>query len=154
MVATSAIRVRRTSTVLRFVFVMAVAVWLGTVVSFSFLVLPTIHGTSAPGDAARLLRRLFPRYYGACIVCGFIALASVSLARSSGLPTGEALRLAVPVAGGLLCSLLSQYVLLPRLHALPSSDDERYLRLHTISSMLNSTLLALLLLAVAGAVMR
>ena len=36
MVATSAIRVRRTSTVLRFVFVMAVAVWLGTVVSFSF----------------------------------------------------------------------------------------------------------------------
>jgi len=134
VVATSAIRVRRTSTVLRFVFVMAVAVWLGTVVSFSF--------------------RLFPRYYGACIVCGFIALASVSLARSSGLPTGEALRLAVPVAGGLLCSLLSQYVLLPRLRALPSSDDERYLRLHTISSMLNSTLLALLLLAVAGAVMR
>ncbi len=139
---------------LRLVFVMAVAVWLGTVVSFSYLVLPTIHRVSAPGDATRLLRRLFPRYYLAGIVCGFVALAAVSAARSGGLPVPEALRLALPVAGGLLCSLVSQYVLLPRLRALPSRDDERYLRLHTISSMLNSTVLALLLLAVAGAVMR
>ena len=66
----------------------------------------------------------------------------------------EALRLALPVTGGLLCSLVSQFVLLPRLRALQGRDDERYLRLHTFSSMLNSTLLALLLLAVAGAVMR
>lgn len=139
---------------LRFVFVMAVAVWLGTVVCFSFVVLPTIHRVSAPGDATRLLRQLFPRYYLATIICGFIALGAVSFARSSGLPVSEALRLALPVAGGLLCSLISQYVILPRLRALPSRDDERYLRLHTISSMLNSTMLALLLLAVAGAVMR
>ena len=55
---------------------------------------------------------------------------------------------------GLLCSLASQYVLLPRLRAIPSRDDERYLRLHTVSSMLNTTVLALLFLAVAGAVMR
>jgi hypothetical protein len=146
--------VRKTAAVLRFVFVMAVAVWLGTVVSFSFVVLPAIHRVSERGDAARLLRHLFPRYYLACIVCGFVALASVSAARSAGLPIAEALRLALPVAGGLVCSLVSQYVLLPRLRALPSRDDERYLRLHTLSSMLNSTVLALLLLAVAGAVMR
>lgn len=135
-------------------FVMAVAVWLGTVVCFSFVVLPTIHRVSAPGDATRLLRQLFPRYYLATIVCGFVALGAVSFARSNGLPVSEALRLALPVAGGLLCSLISRYVVLPRLRALPSRDDERYLRLHTISSMLNSTTLALLLLAVAGAVMR
>jgi hypothetical protein len=140
--------------VLRFVFVMAVAIWLGTVVCFSFVVLPTIHRVSAPGDATRLLRRLFPRYYVAGIVCGFVALAAVSFAGRGGLPVPEALRLALPVAGGLLCSLVSQFVLLPRLRALPSRDDERYLRLHTLSSMLNSTILALLLLAVAGAVMR
>ena len=140
---------------LRFVFVMAVAVWLGTVVCFSFVVLPTIHRVSAPGDATtRLLRQLFPRYYLAGIVCGFVALGAVSFARSGGLPVPEALRLALPVTGGLLCSLASQYVLLPRLRALPSRDDERYVRLHAISSMLNSTVLALLLLAVAGAVMR
>jgi hypothetical protein len=140
--------------VLRFVFVMAVAVWLGTVVCFSFVVLPTIHRVSAPGDASRLLRQLFPRYHIAGIACGFVALSAVSFARSVGLPVPEALRLALPVAGGLLCSLASQYVLLPRLRAIPSRDDERYLRLHAISSMLNSTVLALLLLAVAGAVLR
>ncbi len=139
---------------LRFVFVMAVAVWLGTVVSFSFVVLPTIHRVSAPGDATRLLRQLFPRYYWAGIICGFVALATVSFARTGGLPIAAALRLALPVAGGLVCSLVSQYVVLPRLRALPSRDDERYARLHAVSSMLNSTVLALLLLAVAGAVMR
>jgi Domain of unknown function (DUF4149) len=148
------IGVPRTSAVLRFVFVTAVAVWLGTVVCFSFVVLPMIHRVSAPGDATRLLRQLFPRYYLAGIVCGFVALGAVSFARSGGLPVPEALRLALPVTGGLLCSLASQYVLLPRLRALPSRDDERYVRLHAISSMLNSTVLALLLLAVAGAVMR
>jgi hypothetical protein len=140
--------------VLRFVFVVAVSIWLGTVVSFSFVVLPAIHRVSARGDVTRLLRDLFPRYYFACTVCGFIALVAVSAARSGGLPVPEALRLALPVSGGLVCSLVSHYVLLPRLRAIQDRDDERYLRLHAVSSMLNSTVLALLLLAVAGAVMR
>lgn len=139
---------------LRFVFAVAVSVWLGTVVSFSFVVLPAIHRVSAPGDATRLLGDLFPRYYLVCTVCGFIALAAVSAARSGGLPVPEALRLALPVSGGLVCSLVSRYVLLPRLRTIQDRDDERYLRLHAVSSMLNSTVLALLLLAVAGAVMR
>ena len=140
---------------LRFLFVTAVGVWLGTVVCFSFVILPTVHQVSAPGDATRLLRRLFPRYYVAGIVCGFIALGVVSLARSAGaLPIPEALRLALPVAGGLVCSLLAHHVLLPRMRAAQDSSPERYERLHRISAMLNSTVLAMLLLAVAGAVMR
>lgn len=140
---------------LRLLFVIAVGVWLGTVVSFSFVVLPTIHRVSAPGDATQLLRRLFPRYYGAGIVCGFTALALVSLARSADiLPVSEALRLALPVAGGLLLSLLAQYVLLPRMHEARDRQPERYAALHRVSAMLNSTVLALLLLAVAGAVTR
>ena len=140
---------------LRFLFVSAVGVWLGTVISFSFVVLPTIHRVSAPGDATRLLRRLFPRYYGAGIVCGFLALGLVSVARSAdSLPIGEAARLALPVAGGLLCSLIARQVLLPRLQAAHDGEPERYLRLHTVSTMLNSTVIALLALALAGAVMR
>lgn len=140
---------------LRLLFVIAVGVWLGTVVSFSFVVLPAIHRFSAPGEATRLLRGLFPRYYLAGVVCGFLALALVSLARSADtLPVPEALRLALPVAGGLLCSLLAHYVLLPRMRESQDRHPERYDRLHRISAMLNSTVLALLLLAVAGAVMR
>ena len=140
---------------LRFLFVVAVAVWLGTVVSFSFVMLPTIHTFSTPGDATRLLRRLFPRYHLAGIVCGFVALTSVSLARSADtLPVAEAVRLALPVAGGLACSLIAYYVLLPRLREAHDRHPERFTRLHGVSTMLNSTVLALLLLAVAAAVMR
>jgi hypothetical protein len=141
--------------VLRFLFVLAVGTWLGTVVCFSFVVLPAIHRVSAPGDATRLLRRLLPRYYLAGIGCGFAALALVSLARSADtLAVPEALRLALPVAGGLVCSLVAYYVLHPRMRDARERDPERYARLHQVSTMLNSTVLALLLLAVAGAVMR
>jgi hypothetical protein len=141
--------------VLRFLFVTAVAVWLGTVICFSYVILPAIHRWSAPGDATRLLARLFPRYYAASIACGFVALSVVSAARSAGtLAVGDALRLALPVAGGLVCSLVAHYVLHPRMREVHDRNPERYLRLHTMSTMLNSTVLALLLLAVAGAVMR
>jgi hypothetical protein len=140
---------------LRFLFVVAVAVWLGTVVSFSFVMLPTIHAFSTPGDATRLLRRLFPRYHLAGIICGFIALGAVSLARSAEtLPVSEAVRLALPVAGGLTCTIVAYYVLLPRLREAHDRHPERFARLHNLSTMLNSTILALLLLAVAAAVMR
>jgi hypothetical protein len=140
---------------LRLLFVILVGVWLGTVVCFSYVILPAIHRFSTPGDATRLLKRLFPRYYVAGIVCGFLALALVSAARSADtLAVPEALRLALPVAGGLLLSLLAQHVLLPRMHEAHDRQPERYARLHQVSAMLNSTVLALLLLAVAGAVMR
>jgi APA family basic amino acid/polyamine antiporter len=66
--------------VLRFLFVLAVGTWFGTVVCFSFVILPAIHRVSAPGDATRLLRRLFPRYYLAGIGCGFAALCYSELA--------------------------------------------------------------------------
>lgn len=139
---------------LRFLFVSAVGIWLGTIVSFSYVVLPTIHRSTTPGDAARLLRRLFPRYYVAGLVCGFVALTLVSVARSAeSISIPDALRLALPVAGGILCTLGAQYGLLPRLYAAHEREPARYARLHQVSAMLNSTTLALLLLAVAGAVM-
>jgi hypothetical protein len=141
--------------VLRLLFTCAIAVWLGTVVCFSWVVLPAIHRESAPGDATRLLRSLFPRYYWAGIICGFVALAAVSVGRSAdALPIGEALRLALPVAGGLVCSLVAQQILLPRMREARDRQPERYQRLHAVSAMLNSTVVALLFLAVAGAVMR
>jgi hypothetical protein len=141
--------------VLRFLFVCAAGIWLGTVVCFSYVILPAIHRASAPGDATRLLARLFPRYYTAGAICGFVALGAVSLGRSLGrLPLGEALRLALPIAGCLVASLVAHHVLLPRLRAAHDRDPERYARLHQASAMLNSTVLALLVLAVAGAVMR
>lgn len=135
----------------RFVFVTAVAIWLGTVVSFSYVFLPTIHGITN-GQPLDLLRRLFPRYYYTGIVCGLIALAAVSLAPTSpGLPPAERIRLAFPVVVALICTLTAQQVLLPRLAATqPRTEEARYARLHQFSAMLNSTVLAMLVLAVAA----
>lgn len=135
----------------RFIFVTAVAVWLGTVVSFSYVILPTIHGV-AGGQATELLHRLFPRYYLTGIACGLIALAAVSLAPTSPeLPMAERIRLAFPVVVALACTLAAQQFLLPRLAAMQGkSEEEHYARLHQFSAMLNSTVLAMLVLAIAA----
>lgn len=139
----------------RFIFATAVGVWLGTVVSFSFVMLPTIH-TVLSGRASMLLDELFPRYYTIGVLCGLTALAAVSLAPTTPLlPFSERLRLAFPVVIGLLCTLVGQRVLLPRLQSNRGGANEAtFARLHQVSAMLNSTTLAMLVLAVAAVATR
>jgi hypothetical protein len=139
----------------RFIFATAVGVWLGTVVSFSFVMLPTIHAVLS-GHATALLDQLFPRYYMIGLLCGLTALAAVSLAPATPLlPFGERMRLAFPVAVSLLCTLVGQQVLLPRLQRnRAAADDAGFARLHQISAALNSTTLAMLVLAVAAVATR
>jgi hypothetical protein len=135
----------------RFIFSMAVAIWLGTVVSFSYVFLPIILNVLEE-HASALLQRLFPRYYVLGTVCGLIALATVSLAPASPrLLFAERIRLAFPVVVSLLCTLAAQRFLLPRLAAARRTERvAEYERLHRFSAMLNSTVLAMLVLAVAA----
>ena len=137
---------------LRLVFALAVGTWLGTVVSLTYVVTPIVHGRFETADARRLLRPLFPAHYTLGIVCGFLALATV-LAGKESLPYEQVLRLAVPTAVALLCTVVGRQVLLPRLRAL-DGDDPRFGRLHQWSAMLNSTTLGALVLAMAAAVSR
>jgi hypothetical protein len=139
----------------RFIFTTSIAVWLGTVVSFSFVMLPTIHSVLS-GRASALLDELFPRYYWTGVLCGLIALAAVSLAPTTPhLPLSERVRLAVPVAVSLLCTLVGQRFLLPRLQSRRGeSDQPGFARLHQVSAALNSTTLAMLVLAVAAVATR
>ncbi len=139
----------------RFLFIAAIGIWLGTVVSFSFVVLPTVHAELRE-QARALLHRLFPRYYTIGVICGLISLAAVSLAPSDpAFPFGERVRLAFPVIVSLLCTLVAQRLLLPRLShpgtGQPPPVDER---LHRFSVMLNTTVLAMLILAVAAVATR
>jgi len=139
----------------RFLFMTSVGVWLGTVVSFSFIVLPTVHAR-LESRARDLLDALFPRYYWTGVVCGLIALAAVSLApENPTFPFGERVRLAFPVLVSLVCTLVAHRLLLPRLSR-PGSDSPPPVdaRLHQFSVMLNSTVLAMLILAVAAVVTR
>lgn len=140
----------------RFIYATSVAVWLGTVVSFSFAFLPLIHNVLERGRARELLHRMFPRYYGTGLACGLIAIASVSLTPDSPLlPFAERVRLAFPIVVSLLCTLSGYALLFPRLAQIqPNDEPQRYARLHQVSAMLNSTVLAMLILAMAATVTR
>ena len=48
------------------------AVMLGAMVFFSGIVAPTVFTTLEPQPAARLIRRIFPRYYLLIILTGFV----------------------------------------------------------------------------------
>lgn len=137
---------------LRLLFCLAIAIWLGSVVCVSFVVAPVAHGTFTTAEARRFLRPLFPRYYRLGAICGFIALGVVLLGRA-GLSQEELARLTIPVAVAMVASLIGGEWILPRLRDL-DGEDERFARLHQVSAMLNTTTLAALVLAVAGAVMR
>ncbi len=137
---------------LRLVFALAIGTWLGAIVSLTYIVTPTAHGAFDRRDARRLLRPLFPRHYSLGIACGFVALATI-LAGKESLPYDVVLRLAVPTAVALVCTVVGRQVLLPRMRAL-EGDDPRFGRLHQWSAMLNSTTLGALLLAMAAAVAR
>jgi hypothetical protein len=137
---------------LRLVFTLAIGTWLGAIVSLTYIVTPTAHGTFEPRDARRLLRPLFPRHYTLGILCGFVALLTILVGKAS-LPHEQVLRLALPTAVGLVCTVVGRQVMLPKLRALDSTDP-RFGWLHQVSAMLNTTTLAALALAMAGAVMR
>lgn len=137
---------------LRLLFALAIGTWFGALVLLSFVVTPVAHGHFGPADARRLLRPLFPRCHLLGLACGFAALGTVALSKAS-LPEAERLRLVVPTVVAILCTIVGHWQLLPRLRDL-DGDDPRFARLHQIATMLNSTTMGALVLAMAGAVLR
>jgi len=137
---------------LRLVFALAVAVWIGNVVCVSFVVTPSAHGNFPTAEARRFLRPIFPRYYRLGMLCGFAALGAVLLGRA-GLAQEELVRLCAPVAIALVSTVIGGEWLLPRLRDIDQTNPS-FERLHLASTMLNTTTLAALALAVAAAVAR
>ena len=137
---------------LRLVFSLAVAVWLGSAVCVAFVVAPSAHGNFPTPEARRFLRPIFPRYYRLGLVCGFAALGAVLLGRA-GLAQEELVRLSAPVAIAMVATLVGGEWLLPRLRDIDQTNPS-FARLHLASTMLNTTTLAALALAIAAAVAR
>jgi hypothetical protein len=75
---------------LRLLFTLAIGTWLGAIVSLTYIVTPTAHGTFDPRDARRLLRPLFPRHYTLGIACGFVALLTILVGKASLSPRASA----------------------------------------------------------------
>ena len=64
---------------LKWLYVLTLAVWIGSIVFFSFAVAPTVFKTLKPEDAAALIRRIFSKYYLIGIVCSAVGIVSVGL---------------------------------------------------------------------------
>ena len=63
--------------VVKWVYLVTLAVWLGSMVFFSFAVAPTVFKTLKPEDAGLLIRRIFSKYYLIGIVCAAVGIVSV-----------------------------------------------------------------------------
>lgn len=74
---------------LRFVHLLALGLWLGSVVFFSLIVAPTLFGALGRESAGRAVSAIFPRYYGFGGVCGIVALLSGLLLRAQGAVRGR-----------------------------------------------------------------
>jgi uncharacterized membrane protein len=86
----------------RFLYLLAVGLWIGEVVFFSFVVAPSVFGVLPSTDAGKVVGAIFPRYYALGAGAGAVALvAALVLARSAAFARwwmGAAFSIAVGLA--------------------------------------------------------
>lgn len=63
----------------KWVYLVSLALWVGSIIFFSFFIAPTVFKVLKPEDAARLQRALFPKYYLVGIACAGIGIVCVGL---------------------------------------------------------------------------
>ncbi len=150
----------------KFLYGTALAVWVGSVVFFSFVVAPALFRTFPTAEAGRAVGAIFPNYYLIGGVCGVVALVSALVLWLRG---GGALWVssAALVAPMLAATLYAGAVVEPRAaslrQAIHASESERaeslraeFGRWHRRAVQLNGAVLVLgaAALGVAAAAMR
>jgi uncharacterized membrane protein len=125
------------------VYVLALAVMVGGIVFFSFVVAPVIFRVLGAESGGRFVRALFPRYYQWNAILGAIALPAF-VAGPLCFPEYRGIGVGVQSAVLLACVLIMLYggnSLVPQINqardAGPSSHD-RFERLHRRSVLLNA----------------
>jgi uncharacterized membrane protein len=146
--------------VVKSVFWLALVVWLGEVVFFSFVVAPSVFGALPSETAGQVVGAIFPRYYALGAGAGAIALAAAvglwaeAAARRpwSAVCVMLALMLAATVYAGRVVQPEAQ-ALRPRLHeaTVDPGVKERFDRLHRRAVQLNGGVLLLGIAAVCVA---
>lgn len=141
---------------LRTVHLLALGVWVGSVVFFSFFTAPTLFGVLPRDLAGRAVSAIFPRYYALGAVCGAVALLSGLLLGARQPAFGRLLACEIVLlglmtgivvyAGRVVLPQAAQTRLsLPTLEGTPAFDGAkaRFDSLHRRSVLLNGTVLIL-----------
>ena len=141
---------------LRLCCLLALSVWIGEIVFFSFVAAPAIFSVLGPASAGEVVSAIFPRYYAIGIGAATVTLASaVALGRQAALPRLWTATAAV-VAVGLVATVVAGTIVHPRAQHLRAaahaagqapSDSEPFRRAHRLAVGLN---VAALLAAVVG----
>ncbi|HJQ83755.1 MAG TPA: DUF4149 domain-containing protein [Candidatus Binatia bacterium] len=140
--------------VVRFVFLLAVGLWVGEIVFFSFVVAPAVFGVLDSARAGAVVGAVFPRYYALGTAAGTVAVvAAVVIARQaarSGWWTGVVVALlvglAVTVGAGLVVHPRAQRlrVALQSAGKAPA-EDPGFRRAHQLAVGLNAAALVAVL---------
>lgn len=142
-----------------FVYLVAIACWLGGIVFFSFFTAPVIFTQLPIAEAGRVVHTLFPRYYALGYIAGTIALALAiyfTAVRDSRLSWGVCVA-ALVLALGL--TFYAGMVVRPRVDAIRGVSEEQnpdptikaeFDHLHHLSVYLNGAVLLLNLVALAA----
>ncbi|MFZ1886847.1 MAG: DUF4149 domain-containing protein [Candidatus Binataceae bacterium] len=142
-----------------FIYLIAIACWLGGIVFFSFFTAPVIFTQLPIADAGRVVHTIFPRYYALGYIAGTIALALAiyfTAVRDSRLWWGLSVA-ALVLALGL--TFYAGAVVRPRVDAIRGVSEEQnpdparkaeFDHLHHLSVYLNGAVLLLNLAALAA----
>jgi hypothetical protein len=143
-----------------FLYLLAMACWLGSIIFFSFFTAPVVFTVLARPDAGKVVSVIFPRYYVLGYVAGGLAfiLAMYFLIAGGG-PRGWWLASVFSIGLALGCSVYAGTAVRPRVDAIRSVSEEanpdpatktEFDNLHHLSVMLNGAVLLLDLVALFG----
>lgn len=105
--------------VLLWVYVLALATWLGETIFLAAVLAPVLFASLAPDQAGAVMALIFPDYHRVGYACGVILVAAPLLIRRRSQPGGGLWLLAAVVAASmLLASLYTGLALFPELDAL------------------------------------
>jgi uncharacterized membrane protein len=135
---------------IKWLYLLALIVWVGEVVFFSFVVAPAMFRTFPTADAGRAVGAVFPIYYQLGYVCGAVVLlTSALLLRGAtarawwGVNAGlAALMLAATLYAGVIIQPRAS-ALRPQIHdpTAPPAAKEEFDRLHRLAVQLNGVVL-------------
>ena len=143
--------------VLRFLYVLGLAVWVGEIVFFSFVTAPALFGVLGAERAGPVLAVIFPRYYTIGFAAASIALGAAVLLARRGRGGAWWAGVQVALAVGLAATVWAGAVVHPRAQRLrlaaesarrAPGDDPAFQSAHRSAVGLN----ALALLAGLGAI--
>jgi hypothetical protein len=142
-----------------FIYLVAIACWLGAIVFFSFFTAPAVFGALPIAEAGKVISTIFPRYYLLGYAAGTLAVITAVYLTAVRTPRLWWAATAAVLAIALGLTFYAGAVVLPRVDAIRTVAQEQnpdparkaeFDRLHALSVYLNGAVLLLNLAAVAG----